>query len=268
LVYGFTIENAGNAGVDLTSSTFGDEVADNTFSNDYFGVYNAIHGEGYLDYWINTFNSSVTIPYYSPYDPEAVPPSKALTVNLQPGWNTLSLPYVLSSTSLAALENVLTNAQSSFAYQNGSWVQVTTSNEASILNTAMAGLYIDIPQSAGYQTITLTPTLAQMPPPTIALQDGWNLVGPSSSSSYSESDTGFLSAASGLPSSDLAMISNPNDGGIAAIPNPLGGTTEVIEVSDGLAYWVYAQNLPSSGATLVGEIPTGNASSTPFIGFF
>lgn len=266
VIDGFTIENAGYAGVDLAQGNQWTKLSDNSFVNDYFGVYD-YEGDGITEG--NTYSPDVVGTYYVPGE-DFLPPAQALDVSLSPGWNTLSFPYVLSASSQSLVASLLASAEVSYSYQNGSWVQVTTANEASVLNTPMMGLYVELPQSAGSQWITLTPSTAQTPPPTISLQNGWNLVGPSSVST-SEVDTGFLSALSGLPTSDIAMIADPNsdDGNYhnTAVPNPLAPTTtQTLNVADGFAYWLYAQNLPTgSSSTLVGEIPTGNAgsSSTP-----
>jgi len=260
VIDGFTIENAGYAGVDLAQGNQWTTVSDNAFVNDYFGIYD-YEGDGHTDG--NTPSPDVVETYYTPGQND-LPPAQALDVSLSRGWNTLSFPYVLSASSQSLVASLLASAEVSYSYQNGSWVQVTTANEASVLNTPMMGLYVELPQTVGSQWITLTPSTAQTPPPTIALQNGWNLVGPSSVNT-SEVDTGFLSALSGLPASDIAMIADPNsdDGNeYTAVPNPLAPTTtQTLNVADGFAYWLYAQNLPTgSSSTLVGEIPTGNAN--------
>ncbi len=179
-------------------------------------------------------------------------PAQQLERVLTPGWNTLSIPYALSSSSLASVTAILNQANVVYAYSAGNWEQVTTSNVSQVLSTPMVGLYIDWPTSAGSTTVTLTPTSTVNPPPTYSLTTGWNLVGPSSISP-SETDTAFLA---GLPADVIAEIVDPN-GNPEAASNPLASGSTSIPVSDGFAYWVYSEN---SSGTLTGQIPTGSVN--------
>ncbi|MBX5467447.1 MAG: right-handed parallel beta-helix repeat-containing protein [Firmicutes bacterium] len=234
-------------GATITNTT----ITDGTIASEYYGVYQ-----------FNTSNTAVSQVSYQavtvPSYPGPVPPSQQVVRTLQSGWNTLSFPYVLSKASQTALANLLASLNApTYQYFNGGWQQVTTANVYQVLSTPMTGLYVDLPEGSAPQSVTLTPTSAQMPPPTVSLQNGWNLVGPSSLAG-SESDLTFLAALDNLPSSaEIAMITDPNGTG-NAVANPLH-TLQSMPVSDGYAYWVYGENLPPN-AVLVGEIGTGNAS--------
>ncbi len=182
-------------------------------------------------------------------------PPHTVTVSLQPGWNTLSIPFVVNSPSFASiLSDGGKSMTVAYAYDTAksSWVQVTSSNEATILSTPMTALYVQI-GGTNSVTATLEPTSAPNAPPTYALATGWNLVGPSAlqlQNSYSE----FLF---GVTPSVVPVLVDPNGtayGGGRATTDPVAETSSY--VFNGSGYWVYA----TGPATLIGHIPTGQVS--------
>jgi hypothetical protein len=187
--------------------------------------------------------------------PVPVPPSQSVTRTLQPGWNTLSLPFA-PSTASSTLGSLVPNGvrvaytydctavSASSASAGDCWVQVTGP-----LPSPMQGLYVDISGSSPV-TVTMTPSGSPSQPPQFALQPGWNLVGPSSTTQVQNVSDFFA----GVSPSAVPVWVNPNKQPATSATDP--EATSDHAVSDGYAYWVYAE---SGGQHLIGAIPTGNA---------
>lgn len=168
---------------------------------------------------------------------------------LDPGWNTVSLPFVPASTDLAAaLSDAGASLLAAYAYQGGQWIQVTSQNEAQLLSEPMQGFELDL-AGPGTVNLSFSATSRLNPPPNLALSPGWNLVGPSSLSGQ-QTYARFLAGTNGL----IARLVDPN-GTLKVSASPLSDTTDT--VADGYAYWVYATG---GGASLIGDIPTGGTS--------
>ncbi|MCL6563429.1 MAG: IPT/TIG domain-containing protein [Firmicutes bacterium] len=185
-----------------------------------------------------------------------VAPVGSVTRTLSAGWNTLSVPFALPSGS-DSLANILSDQANSLvvaltydcttpqAQATGNcWQQVTGS-----LPSPMQGLFLELRNGSGPVTATLVPASSLNAPPQYGLQPGWNLVGPSALNG-AESDQTFLA---GVPSASLPLLVNPN-GSPQAVPDPGEDTSH--SVQNGYAYWVFSE----SGATLAGQIPTGNTN--------
>lgn len=186
-----------------------------------------------------------------------VAPIGSVTRTLAAGWNTLSVPFPLSSSdnSLAsilsdqgnsvavALTYACTTSQQ--AATGNCWQQVTGT-----LPKPMQGLFIELHNGSGPVTATLVPASGLNNPPQYALQPGWNLVGPSALDA-TESDQAFLA---GIPPATLPLLVDPN-GSPQAVVDPGADTTHTVQ--NGYAYWLFAE---APGATLAGQIPTGSVN--------
>ncbi len=187
-------------------------------------------------------------------------PAESVTINtepltyvsatLYPGWNAISVPFVLANPSFQAiLGSSESQVASALAYQNGAWVQVTSANEAAILSQPMTGLMLDIsgntPVTAYFQ-----PTSSPNPPPQIALTAGWNLVGPSAAWDYGADDyQSYADFLANTPASLVTEIVDPSGYNYPSI-DPSKDTYD--EVWDGFGYWVYS----TGSGTLIGEVST------------
>ena len=177
-------------------------------------------------------------------------PETYVSMTLYPGWNAISVPFVLANPSFQSiLGSSESQVASALAYQNGAWVQVTSANEAAILSQPMTGLMLDI---SGNTPVTayFLPTSSPNPPPQIALTAGWNLVGPSAvwpiSGDGAESYADFLA---NTPASLVTEIVDPSGANYPSI-DPSNDTMD--QVWDGSGYWVYS----TGSGTLIGEVST------------
>ena len=177
-------------------------------------------------------------------------PLQPVTRVLSAGWNTLSIPFPLAATSL---DQILSNGGSTlivaYAYANGGWVQVTSANQAQLLAQPMAGMFLDLAAGPSV-TATLTPVSTPSPPPTLALDAGWNLVGPSSLSGPQDYAT-FLT---GVSPAAVPLLVDPN-GTPSAVTDPTAVTSR--QVQPGYAYWVYAA---TADQALLGQAATGSTN--------
>ena len=198
-------------------------------------------------------NSADTYLYY-PSSPQVV------TRTLQPGWNTLSIPFALASRD-STLSEILGGTGSvavAYAFRNGNW-RLINPYAPEALQQPLSGLYLLISGNASV-TATLIPAggstggadqpSAPNTPPTLTLQQGWNLVGPSAPLG-SESYSNFLI---GVPSGSVPLLIDPN-GADVPVTNPKADTTDTVR--DGYAYWLYASR---GGQTLVGQILAGSGA--------
>lgn len=231
------------------------QVTQNSISNEYYGVYES--NVSNVTVSGNNFTSSVTVDVYPPPPPA----SQGITRTLQPGWNTLSLPFVPDSATMQELTGLLQGPSPVLYWDpaTNSWQGVGNlpmSQQQSLLQTPMQGFYVEVPASSGSVQLTLTPntSIQPGPPPSLPLQSGWNLVGPSATQG-SQSSGDFLA---GLPASSIPIIVDPN-GTPQSVVNPLQSGSGTLTVQDGFAYWVYGTNLPS-GSALAGGIPTGSVN--------
>lgn len=210
-------------------------ISGNKISNEYYGVYQQLTTGTSLNN--NVFFPQVTNPVYPP------PPAVEVIRTLQPGWNTLSVPFVLASND-NSLSSILADPQAltiAYTYDptNG-WTQVTGP-----LNTPMQGMYVEVNKAT---TATFLPTSSVTSPPTYNLQVGWNLVGPSG-------------LASSAPYQIFLANVNPNAVPLLVDPNAPNGGLAVTNPSydyrdqalDGYAYWIYAN---AAGQVLLGHIGT------------
>ncbi len=187
---------------------------------------------------------------------------------LQPGWNTLSIPFPLAATAAGAPASLCTilsdggaSLQAAYAFADGHWREVRPCDPGAV-GEPLAGLYLYIGGTSDV-TATLTPGpapagAASLPtapdlPPSVDLNRGWNLVGPSAPLG-SESYGAFLT---GPAAQAIALLIDPN-GGDVAVPNPQGDSSG--QVSNGFGYWLYASQ---DGQSLVGQILTGPAAGGP-----
>ncbi len=177
-------------------------------------------------------------------------PLQPVTRTLSAGWNTLSIPFALASTSLAQiLSDHGASLLVAYAYAGGGWVQVTSANQAQVLSQPMTGLFLDLAAGASV-TATLTPASTPNPPPTLSLEPGWNLVGPSSPSGP-QTYANFLT---GVAPADVPLLVDPN-GTPTATTDPSAETG--LQVAPGHAYWLYAA---APGQVLLGQAATGSTN--------
>lgn len=229
------------------------QVTQNDISDEYYGVYESNVSKVTVSG--NNVSSSVTVDVYPP------PASQGITRILQPGWNTLSLPFVPDASTVQELTGLLQGPSPVLYWDpaTNSWQalgNLTASQQQSLLQTPMQGFYVEVPGSSGSVQLTLTPNTSVQPGPPSAfpVQSGWNLVGPSAIQG-SQSSADFLA---GLPASSIPIIVDPN-GSPQSVVNPLQPGSGTLTVQDGFAYWVYGTNLPS-GSALAGGIPIGSVN--------
>ena len=183
---------------------------------------------------------------------------------LQPGWNTLSFPFVLASTSAGPGPDgqVLLNAMMSdggaslgaaYSFDNGHWMPLwhwdghrgSQQGQVYVPNVPMNGLWVYI---TGSSPVTVTMTEATQSPtspaPTFELDSGWNLVGPSALNGQ-ETVRDFLT---GTQSGSIGEVLDPNTA--QAYPYPQTVTNGFVQ--NGYGYWLYQNNGPSQ--TLEGQI--------------
>jgi hypothetical protein len=192
---------------------------------------------------------SIEFTYY----PAAVQP---VVRTLQPGWNTLSIPFPLANPDLRSiLGSGYASLGAAYTFENGHWRWVGQG----VLSQPMSGLFLYITGSSPV-TATLTPdtdvwTNPALPPtpgsPTsVSLSRGWNLVGPSAAAGM-ESYADFVSGGGegGVP-----LVIDPN-GTPLPVSNPAADGADFVR--NGYAYWVYATG---DGTQLVGQILTTPAN--------
>ncbi len=101
----------------------------------------------------------------------------------------------------------------------------------------MTGFYVYVTSA-----VTLTPPTGINPPPSVSVQAGWNLVGPSTAY-VTESYADFTSGVGSL-------LVDRNQPGVASGEPPAADTTD--QVTDGYACWLHT----SQEGTLPGRIST------------
>ncbi len=164
---------------------------------------------------------------------------------LQPGWNTLSVPFPLADTDLA---DIIADSQhtllAAYAYTDGRWLEIGPQRGGRWRLDelqAMSGLFVYVNATT---TATLTPAASSGPPApgaTLPLQQGWNLVGPSTSAAQ-EPVSDLLAGVQ-----SVAWFSDPN-GTPYSVANP--GADSSDQVRSGYAYWLY---LTQGGQSLAGQ---------------
>ena len=193
----------------------------------------------------SSYSGTVTSASVGPVAAATTPVNSngALTVQLNPGWNTLSTPFVLANPSVASVVYGANNVTAVMAYQNGQWVQVTSDNQTQYL-TPMTGLYVDV---AGNNSVVanFNPSTTPSPPPIYSLNQGWNLVGPSAGGKPGTNPQLPYSTFVAGTGSSVVMLADPNNGN--AVANPITDTND--SVSNGSADWLYA----AQPATIVGQ---------------
>ncbi len=181
---------------------------------------------------------------------------------LQPGWNTLSFPFLLASSSTDGNGEVLLNTMMSdggaslgaaYSFDNGHWnsrwqwdgERGSQQGHVYVPNVPMNGLWVYI---TGSSPVTVTMTEAAQSPtapaPTFGLDSGWNLAGPSALNGQ-ETVQNFLT---GTQSGSIGEVLDPNT--TQAYPYPQTVTTGYVQ--NGYGYWLYQNE--GQGQTLEGEI--------------
>jgi|GEM_PF-1515295 len=186
--------------------------------------------------------------------------AQVVTRTLKPGWNTLSIPFPLAQGDLT-LDQILggvgpSTLLAAFGFENGHWRFINRYDREAVAQP-MQGYYLLIGGSTDV-TASLIPAgtaasgggpVSPNAPATLALNPGWNLVGPSAvlgAQSYSS----FLASAE--PGS-VPILIDPNG---ADVPVTQPGNDAADTVQNGHAYWLYVSQ---PGQSLVGQILTSPA---------
>ena len=197
-------------------------------------------GSGWVDVTVATASGTSAT---SPADQFGYPSAAlGITRTLQPGWNTISVPFALQQRTLGDLFPDHHGGVGAFlvgyAFQNGRWQQLNLGTPTSVFAQPMTGFYLNV---ASAVTITLTPSPNINPPPSYEARPGWNLVGPSSAFG-TQSYADFVGGNSGV-------LVDPNQVGVSS-SDPTSDTSD--QVTDGYAYWFFT----NQQATLAGRIST------------
>ncbi len=163
-----------------------------------------------------------------------------ITRTLAAGWNTLSVPFAPQQQTLGDMfrDRDRGSFLTGYAFQDGRWQQVNLGTPTSVFAQPMTGFYVYVTSPV---TLTLTPSSGINPPPSLTVQPGWNLVGPSSA--YGQQS--YADFVGGVGS----VLVDPNATGVSS-SDPAGDPTDL--VTDGYAYGLYT----SQPGTLAGRIAT------------
>ncbi|OIQ59995.1 hypothetical protein [Neomoorella thermoacetica] len=156
---------------------------------------------------------------------------------LLPGWNVISVPVKLSK-SLPDLLGGADKFEAIYFFDTASnsyklYSQMTTEQQ---YGQPMLGYLVKMKQAVMAQADYLRVPATQAVPPTLALKQGWNLVGPSASA-----DANTLSDMLASVNGKYSSVINPQGLGNQATwqARTQAGVGDTDTVSNGDAYWVY-----------------------------
>jgi hypothetical protein len=197
-------------------------------------------------------------------DSNAITVQKWMSHSLNPGWNTISVPFALQNATFEAiLGNQIGALDKAYAYDpttTDKWVTLTKGvdgNQSQYLSKPMTALYVYI-NGTDEVRADFAATSSINPPSALQISTGWNLVGPS------------LLNVAGTPKQFLVgnltdvipMLVSPNGDGFVYTGNNNNNNPSILSrnnnyVVNTLGYWVYAK----SATNLIGQISTGTVSN-------
>ncbi|MBI4287147.1 MAG: hypothetical protein HY671_01825, partial [Chloroflexi bacterium] len=163
---------------------------------------------------------------------------QSIKVLLSPGWNTLSTPVRLHSTSDTLGEFTTLNGlsiQAAYSW-NGTIFQLL---DATYVLNPLDAIYIQMNAAASPQIIPFEGTSA---PPSKALTAGWNLIG-----------AAFLQTEMPVTDALVSAFFAPNTGVNQAVANPLWGYSQVVSPTTNMFDWTYIRGSAVIPNMQVGE---------------
>ena len=163
---------------------------------------------------------------------------KGTTISLHPGWNTLSTPIRLHTTSdtwgeFATLNGL--NFQAAYRW-DGTLFQLL---DANYVLTPLDAVYVQVNSAANLQIIPFDGTSA---PPSKTLIAGWNLIG-----------SGFLQTEMPVTDALVSAFFAPNTGVNQAVANPLWGYSQVVSPTTNVFDWNFVRGASVIPSMQVGE---------------